>query len=119
MGRFFQWVTIASLIVLTAGMAAAQSAQGEITGRVKDPSGAGIPSAPVTLTNEGTGVGRSVTSDNDGRYLFASVPVGRYSVKVEASGFRTVTATGIELVIDQHVIHDFDMAVGNVTESVT
>lgn len=119
MSRFLQVVTFSSIVFLTAGIAAAQSAQGEITGRVKDPSGAGIPSAPVTLTNEGSGVTRSVTTDTDGRYLFASVPVGRYSVKVEAPGFKPITATGIELVIDQHVLHDFDMAVGNVTESVT
>ncbi len=117
--RFDLLISVFILLLATACWVSAQSAQGEITGLVKDPSGAGIPSAHVTLTNEDSGVNRSVTSGTDGRYLFAAVPVGRYSVKVEASGFKPVTATGITLVIDQHVEHNFDMTVGNVTESVT
>jgi hypothetical protein len=106
-------------LLLTAGWVAAQSGQGEITGLVKDPSGAGIPAATLTLTNEDSGVTQSLTTSPEGRYLFAAVPVGRYSVKVEVAGFKPITATGIDLVIDQHVIHDFLMAVGNVTESIT
>jgi len=43
-------------LLLSAGWAAAQSGQGEITGLVKDPSGAGIPNATLTLTNEDSGV---------------------------------------------------------------
>lgn len=117
--RFYLLMSAFILLLATASWVSAQSAQGEITGLVKDPSGAGIPSAHVTLTNEDSGVSRSVSSGTDGRYLFAVVPVGRYSVKVEAPGFKPVTATGITLVIDQHVEHNFDMTVGNVTESVT
>ena len=61
-------------LLLTAGFAAAQSGQGEITGLVKDPSGAGIPNATLTLTNEESGVTQSVTTNPEGRYLFAAVP---------------------------------------------
>ena len=116
MNRYFQSkIGIFLAFLLTAGWAAAQSGQGEITGLVKDPSGAGIPSATLTLTNEDSGVTQSITTSPEGRYLFAAVPVGRYSVKVEVAGFKPVTATGIDLVIDQHVIHDFQMTVGTVT----
>src|SRR5580700_11205722 len=77
------------LVFLAAGWAIAQSGQGEITGLVTDPTGSGIPSAAVTLTNEESGVTQSLTTNPEGRYLFAAVPVGRYSVKVEVTGFQT------------------------------
>ena len=97
----------------------AQSGQGEIAGIVKDPSGAGVPNAPVTLVNQDSGVSRVTKSDNDGRYLFAAVPIGRYSLKIEATGFKPVTVTDIEVVIGAHVDRDVSLAVGNVSETVT
>jgi len=99
--------------------AMAQSGQGEITGVIKDPSGAGVPNAAVSLVNQDSGVTRVAKSESDGRYLFAAVPPGRYSLKIEATGFKPVTVTDIEVVIGAHVDRDVSMVVGNLTEVVT
>jgi len=72
-----------------AGIAAAQASDAEITGLAKDPAGAQIPSANVTLVNQDSGFTRTVTTDADGRYRFVALPPGTYTIKVEATGFKT------------------------------
>src|SRR6185369_4236594 len=114
--RISQFIVI---LIVTAGCLMAQSGQGEIAGIIKDPSGAGVPAAPVLLVNQDSGVSRAVKSESDGRYLFAALPPGRYSLKIEASGFKPVTVTDIEIVLGAHIDHDVSMTVGNVTEVVT
>ena len=54
-----------------------------LTGRVEDPSGAGIPETNVTVTSLETGATRTVTSDEGGSYQILSLPVGRYDMKAE------------------------------------
>src|SRR6185312_5826287 len=105
--------------LLFSAAAFAQSGLGEIAGLVSDPSGGGVARAAVSLTNQDTGVTQSAVSDTDGRYTFTAVPPGKYSVKVEASGFRLVTVTDIEMVIGAHVNRDIPLTLGNVAESVT
>src|SRR5438309_82036 len=78
----FRIATLLVIAVLFAGFAAAQSGQGEIAGLIKDASGAAVPNAPLILVNQDSGVQRVTRSDNDGRYLFAAVPPGRYSIKI-------------------------------------
>src|SRR5271165_7084946 len=95
-----RYICLAFSLMLTASFALAQSGQGGITGIIKDPSGAGVPNAPVALVNQDSGVSRASKSESDGRYLFAAVPPGRYSVKIEATGFKPVTVTDIEVLID-------------------
>jgi hypothetical protein len=106
------------VFLLFGAVAASQSGQGEITGIVKDPAGSGVPNAPVSLINQETGVTRKAATDNEGRYLFAATPVGTYTVKVEATGFKPVSVTGIEVVIGAHIERDIPLAVGSVSESV-
>ncbi len=64
-----------------------QSVQGVVTGNITDPTGATIPGAQVTLTNEGTDVSQRDKSGTDGGYRFALVPPGSYTLSVEAPGF--------------------------------
>ena len=65
--------------------------QGETTsaivGQVSDASGAAVPGATVTVTNKETGLKRSATTDDSGRFNFPQLKPGTYSVKVEAEGF--------------------------------
>src|SRR5260370_11570454 len=65
--------------------------QGETTsaiiGQVSDASGAAVPSATVTVTNKETGLRRSASTDDSGRFNFPQLKPGAYSVKVEAEGF--------------------------------
>ncbi len=91
---------------------------GQIGGEVKDASGAIVPSATVTATNVATNVERTAKSNEAGIYTFPSLVPGMYSVKVEASGFRPVTKTNIELQVQGNMRVDFTLEVGQVAESV-
>ena len=68
-----------------------------ILGTIEDPSGASIADARVTATEESTGLSRSASSAPDGSFTIPLLPIGRYRVSVEASGFKTFVQTGIVL----------------------
>ena len=91
---------------------------GEITGRVSDPSGAGIPGAVLTLTNTATNAVRQTDSGSDGFYSFPSVPPGFYNLKSEHPGFKVAASDGIEVQVQQTVRLDLTLQVGAVNESV-
>jgi hypothetical protein len=81
-------------VLLLAGIAAAQSATtGQIVGVVKDPSGAVISDAKVTLTNS-AGVQRETATDASGHFAFALLPPGAYRVETEKAGFGKAAAEG-------------------------
>src|SRR5258706_13673342 len=114
---FLGWSMI--LAVLVAGVAYAQSGDGEIAGLVKDPSGAPIAGAMLSLVNQDTGVTRTTTSDADGRYRFGNIAPGRYSLKTEATGFKSENVTGFVFNIGTHVDRDMSLAVGSVQDAIT
>ena len=96
----------------------AQSDNGSVVGFVKDPSGAFVPKAKVTLTNEATGLSR-VTSTNDaGYYVVPNVPSGSYTMTAEASGFKKFEATGNKLDPNSILTVDAALQVGAATEKV-
>src|SRR5438132_1190888 len=106
----------AALLGVTAG-AAAQTL-GEITGWVRDSSGAVIPGATVAVTNPATNATRTVMSNEAGVYHFPALQPGTYTIKVEMAGFRTITQTGVELQVQQSARLDFSLQVGQVTETI-
>jgi hypothetical protein len=79
----------ATLLVglLGVGLAQAQTVTGGVTGDVTDPSGATIPGAKVTAHNLDTGVDTVATADRAGLYRLQFLPIGHYTLKVEAPGF--------------------------------
>src|SRR5207249_6547479 len=91
---------------------------GELSGRISDPSGAGVPGAALSLTNTSTNAVRNTDSSGDGFYTFPSVPPGIYNLKAERQGFRTVNSTNIEIQVQQTIRLDFTLQVGEVTQSV-
>src|SRR6266516_6518625 len=103
--------------ILLAPSAFAQNAQ--ITGSVKDSSGAIIPGATVTARNVDTGLTRVAVTDGAGEYRLPSLPPGRYSVGTELSGFSTETRPDIILIIDQTAILTFVLKPAAIAESVT
>ena len=87
-----QWMRLVGLSVMALGLSAQSWAQGgatgAITGTVQDPSGAYVANAEVRITNQDTSVmERSVRTDADGSFTAPLLPVGTYSVSVEAAGF--------------------------------
>ena len=97
----------------------AQVAAGEITGLLKDPAGAAVPGATVTVTDVNTNRQRIIVSSQDGVYTAPSLPPGNYRVDVDLSGFKPVRRAGIHLETGEKARLDFDLAIGNVNEQVT
>ncbi len=91
---------------------------GEITGEVKDGTGASVPGATVTATNVATNAARNTNTTAAGFYAFPSLGPGTYTVKVEAPGFRSAQRTNIELQVQQTARVDFTLEVGQVNEVV-
>ena len=83
------------LILVLALSAWGQLDTGSIVGTVRDPSGAAIPGASVTVTNEGTNVSQATKTGANGEYVVTSLKVGTYKVAVEMTGFQKFTQAGI------------------------
>jgi hypothetical protein len=104
-------------VVLPAMLWAATT--GSISGTVKDPSAAVIPGATVTAINTATNVQMKTVSDNKGFYEFPSLPVGRYSVKVEEQGFGTQTRNNLQVDANGAITADLTMEMAEKVEEVT
>jgi hypothetical protein len=92
---------------------------GTITGTVLDPSGAAVVGAKVIATNLNTGLSRESTTANDGGYTFPLLPVGFYSITVQASGFRTFEQRGIEVRTDESSAVPVRLEIGSARQSIT
>jgi Carboxypeptidase regulatory-like domain len=107
-----------SLTILGGEQAAAQQATALITGSVKDPTGAVVRGAEVTVTNSGTNLSRSTTTNKDGDYLFTLLPIGTYRLVVEQHGFEEYAQTGITLEINQNARLDVVLKLGSTSQVV-
>ncbi len=92
---------------------------GTIAGNISDPSGAAIVGAKVVATNINTGLTRDTTTATDGGYLFPLLPVGFYSVSVEAPGFERYEQRGIEVKTDQSSTVPVSLKIGSSSQAVT
>jgi len=104
-------------LFLTATISWAQTA-GEITGEVKDPSGASAPNATITATNKETNVARTTQTNSAGVYSFPAMIPGTYDIKAQASGFETTVVTNVLLQVQQTARVDFTLTVGQATQTV-
>jgi len=96
--------------------------QGETTsaivGQVSDASGAAVPGATVTVTNKETGLRRSASTDDSGRFNFPQLKPGAYSVKVEAEGFEPHQNDAVSAGLGQKQTVDFIVRVAQAKESI-
>ncbi|MCZ2151461.1 MAG: carboxypeptidase regulatory-like domain-containing protein, partial [Bryobacterales bacterium] len=109
-------VLLACLLSLPA---AAQNTTGTISGLITDPSKAAVPGAEVTVTNENTGLRRTVKTNEDGVFRIPFLPIGVYSVQAKKEGFRSEIQKDIQLEILQVRTVDFTLQLGAVSETVT
>jgi hypothetical protein len=107
---------ISFLGILGTEHAYGQQATALLTGTVKDPSGAVVSGAEVTLKNSETNVKRTTTTNKDGDFLFTLIPVGVYEVQVDQQGFSKYLRKGITLQINQNARLDVPLAVGSSTQ---
>lgn len=102
-------LTVLLSIILSFG----QTSRGTVSGVVKDPNGAVVPGAEVTLTNTETTVSRSSVTNDEGFYRFDAADLGTYSVRIGAPSFSTVLKSGITVAANQTVAIDADLQVGS------
>jgi Carboxypeptidase regulatory-like domain len=105
-------------LLAMADTAGAQTATGQITGTVKDATGAVVPGASVTVHSDLTGLTRTGATNPAGDYSFPLLPTGVYSVSAELTGFSVAKQSGIRLNVDQVARIDLTLAVGAGTETV-
>ena len=90
----------------------------QISGTVKDQSGAVLPGVEVTVTQTDTGLKRSVPTDEAGSYVLTNLPVGPYRLEAALPGFRTYVQTGIVLQVNSKPVINAVLGVGQVSETV-
>src|SRR6185369_3011118 len=84
-------------------LAHAQTITGSISGAVMDSTGGMIPGATVTLISEKTGQARTSTTNAEGRFNFAALQPGTYTLKVEYHGFQTLEQRGVILSANENL----------------
>jgi hypothetical protein len=118
MSKMVRLLVCVSLFAMVASAAWAQGIFATLTGVVTDPSQSVVAGAKVTLRNIESGTTRETSSNGDGYFTFASVPVGTYSVTVEAAGFKTHKEDAIRLGGGDQRNVNIPLAVGGSTETV-
>jgi hypothetical protein len=110
----------ALLIVLSLGSIAANAqTTGTIYGRVTDPNDAAVGGATVIAANLATDAQRSATTNADGDFNITLLPVGRYRISVEASGFKTYIQETVELRVEENLRVNPKLELGALSERVT
>jgi len=116
------WMQASVLLLsigLLVGVHAQSSTAGNITGTVRDPQGAVVPKAEITILDERTGQSRTVTANDNGFYNVPSLPAGFYTISTAPAGFKKTVATGVQLHVSENKTVNLDVQVGQVTETVT
>jgi hypothetical protein len=109
---------LAVVALLHPSSAMAQTGAASLTGIVSDQSGATVPGATVTATNQATNVEYTAVSNQAGNYTVTSLPVGTYIVKAELSSFKTAATKPIQLEARQIARIDFKLELGALQETV-
>lgn len=112
-------LTLSLFVVFALTLSAiAQSGTSRVTGTVQDRTGAVIPGATVTLTNEGTKVSFTTKSTSTGHYTFEGVQLGTYTITVEMPNFKKFSSTGNTLNVGQPLVVNSTLDVGAAGEVV-
>jgi len=111
-------VAVLGMALLIPIYASAQGTTGTLRGQVLDPAGAAVPNAQVTVTNQDTGVSQKILTTSAGTYVFPTLIPGKYSVTVEAKGFRKILEKDVQVLADQDNVADAKLEVGTATEVV-
>jgi hypothetical protein len=115
-GRFR---ALAAAFFLSAVCLFSQNISGTLSGLVKDPVGALVPGAEVSLTNAETGVNQKASTNESGMFMFSRVLPGTYNLEVSMTGFRTVQLEKITVTAtERRSVGEITLQVGQVQERV-
>ncbi len=117
MNRFFRRTALGCALLCCAAFAIQAQTAG-ITGTITDATGAGVPGATLSAKSVATGAIRTATTDNSGTYSLPNVPVGRYDVTVQKSGFAPLNFQSVEVSVGQTLTLNGTLALGAVSQAV-
>ena len=118
MSKFFRSFSIGIVIFILSCASLLAQATAQISGTVRDQTGAVLPGVEVTATQTETGVPRTSVTNETGSYVLANLPLGPYRLEAALPGFRTYVQTGIVLQVDSNPVINPTLEVGQVTEQV-
>jgi hypothetical protein len=109
---------LVTLAVATAGSAQTQITTGVVQGMVADQSGAVVTGANVEVRNLDTNLVKTLSTDDDGRFVFLQLPPGRYTLKVSKQGFATLVQENLEVTVGRAITLNLALKVSPVAETV-
>src|SRR5262245_60289971 len=110
-------IGLISLVVFLSVCVSAQT-KGTISGFTKDPTGAFVPGANVTITDQRTGAVRTAISDGTGLYQVLGLVPSVYTIETEAPGFKRYRNRGVVLQVDENVRADILLELGELQQTV-
>ncbi len=113
--KVFLFLTTMLFSVFLISSVNAQSGTSSIKGTVTDQTGSAVAGATVKLTNPGTGFSRTVTTNDEGNYTFASILPGTYTIEVEAANFKKTVKNDVKASVDSTVSANFAIEPGDVS----
>src|SRR5262245_16906771 len=118
MKRLLIFPIVPLFVCLLSGVSAWAQATAQISGMVRDQSGAVLPGAEITATQTETGAARMAVSNETGSYVLPNLPLGPYKLEISLPGFRTFVQTGIVLQVNSSPVINAVLDVGQRTELV-
>ncbi|HXC48549.1 MAG TPA: carboxypeptidase-like regulatory domain-containing protein, partial [Candidatus Sulfotelmatobacter sp.] len=112
------WALVLLIVLASAAVCLAQSDTARLQGTVTDPQGNAVSGATVNVTSTETGRLSTATTNELGYYTVSALPPGNYTVDVSQKGFKKISRT-LELQVAQLGVADFQLSVGEVTETIT
>jgi hypothetical protein len=117
------WLRLLALLVflpvLMVGAAGAQVVTGSISGQAADPTGALVPDANVTLTNQATGATQKTATSADGAFRFTGLSVGKYDLEITKAGFSKLKMGGVAADANiEHALGKLQLQLGQTSESI-
>src|SRR6266850_2452845 len=116
--RILALLIAAAILVPWTGVYA-QVTTATLYGIVRDSSGAVLPGASVSATNEGTNLSREIITDERGEFAMPALPTGPYTLKIALPGFKTYTKQALPLGAGQTLRQTFVLEIGQVSEDIT
>jgi hypothetical protein len=118
-GSFMRLLRNFSLFVMFLSALSAQDFRAALTGIVTDPSGAAVVGARVKAVNTTTNATADAVTNEAGRYSIAFLIPGKYSVEIEAAGFKKIVRDNVQLQINSRSALDVALELGGVNEKIT
>lgn len=117
--RVYQKFVLGCCVLFALGASGlSQSTSSTVLGDVLDPTGAVIPAADITITNQETGITRATTTDRNGRYVYPEIAPGAYRIDVHKEGFEATRISGIEVPATASVRRNVTLRLGSASDKV-